>query len=87
MHEKEIDLSDGRLDRVMRRLSEDRAIRAMGDDEVCSEFFEAVWDARQDLYDIVRRVFREGDVPVDLVVVLFCMIYKAQGPPQDPLLK
>ena len=73
MHEKEIDLSDGRLDRVMRRLSEDRAT---GDDDVCSEFFEAVRDARQDLYDIIRRVFREGEVPADLVVVLFCMIYK-----------
>ena len=65
MQEKEIDLSDGRLDRVMRRLSEDRAT---GDDEVCSEFFEAVRDARQDLYDIIRRVFREGEVPADLVV-------------------
>ena len=52
MHEKEIDLSDGRLDRVMRRLSEDRA---MGDDEVCSEFFEAVWDARWWFFSIRER--------------------------------
>ena len=33
-------------------------------------------DARQDLYDIIRRVFRKGEVHTDLVVVLFCMIYK-----------
>ena len=33
-------------------------------------------DARQDLYDIIRRVFRDGEVPADMVVVLFCMIYK-----------
>jgi hypothetical protein len=71
MQEKQIDLSDGRLDHVMRRLKEDRA---MGDDAIPSEFFEAVCEARQELYAIIRKVFK-GEVPAALVVVIFAMIY------------
>ena len=44
MREKDIDLSDGRLDRVMRRLKEDKAV---GDDEIPVEFYEARMELRE----------------------------------------
>ena len=73
VREKDIDLSDGRLDRVMRRLKEDKAV---GDDEIPVEFYEAIKEARVDLYSIVRRVFETEEIPANLVVVLFIMLYK-----------
>ena len=71
--EKKIDLSDGRLDRCLWRLKEERAT---GDDEVPVELYEAVQEARLDLYAIVRRLILGEDIPDRLVVVLFIMIYK-----------
>jgi hypothetical protein len=67
VREKDIDLSNGRLDRVMRRLKEDKAV---GDDEIPVEFYEAVMEARMDLYDIVRRVFSDEEILANMVVVL-----------------
>ncbi len=36
--------------------------KATGDDDVPTEFFQAVQEARQDLYAAVRRVFNELEV-------------------------
>jgi hypothetical protein len=57
----------------MRRLKEDKAC---GDDDIPVEFYEAVMEARVDLYNIVRRVFATEEIPANLVVVLFIMFYK-----------
>ena len=70
---KPIDLSDSRLDRVLRRAKEGKAT---GDDEVPAEFWEAVDEARRDLYTLIRRIFNDQAVPDRLVTVLFVMIYK-----------
>ena len=61
----------------MRRL---KLERATGDDEVPTEFYEAVREARLDLYAIVRRLIEEEDIPDRLVVVLFIMIYPVPQP-------
>eukprot|EP01050_Picozoa_sp_SAG11_P034328 SAG11_NODE_12079_length_723_cov_0.599359_1_plen_70_part_00 len=50
--------------------------KATGDDDVPTEFFEAVQEARQDLYAVVRRVFNELEIPDNLVTIVFVMIYK-----------
>jgi ribonuclease HI len=78
VREKDVDLSDGRLDRVLRRM---KLGKAAGDDDIPTEVYEAVTEARCDLYSIVRRVFTLGgeggeDFPDLLVLVLFVMLYK-----------
>ena len=73
VRERPVNLSDGRLDRVLRRMKLNKATSA---DEIPTELYEAVLEARADLYGIVRRIFDEGAVPNKLVVVLFVMLYK-----------
>jgi hypothetical protein len=71
--EKKIDLSDGRLDKCLWRL---KGERATGDDEVHVVLYEAMHEARLDLYATVRRLILGEDIPDRLVVVPFIMIYK-----------
>ena len=74
IRERQVDLSDGRMDANLRRLKESKA---GGDDEVPVEFYEVCMEARRDLYSIVRRIFSGGeDFPEMLVLTLFVMLYK-----------
>ena len=52
VRERPVNLSDGRLDRVLRRMKLNKATSA---DEIPTELYEAVLEARADLYGIVRR--------------------------------
>ena len=56
--EKHIDLFDGRLDRVMRRLNENRA---MGDGDIPSKFFEAVRSTLGTIRDYPQGIQRRGE--------------------------
>ena len=73
MRESKVDLSTGRLDKTMKRL---RLKKATGDDDIPTEFFEAVEEAREDLYELVRLIFQDEDIPASMVVIIFAMIYK-----------
>eukprot|EP01051_Picozoa_sp_SAG22_P013866 SAG22_NODE_1610_length_4002_cov_2.012298_2_plen_219_part_00 len=73
VRDQPVDSSDGRLDRVLRRMKLNKAV---GADEIPIELYEAVLAARTDLYGIVRRIFDGEQIPDRLVVVLFVMLYK-----------
>jgi hypothetical protein len=71
--EEDIDLSDERQLRALRRLKMDKAV---GHDDGPVEFLLAVEEARLELFEIIRIIFREENVTVEFVRGILCMLYK-----------
>ena len=69
--EEDIDLSDERQLRALRRLKMDKAV---GHDDGPVEFLLAVEEARLELFEIIRIIFREENVIVEFVWGIFCML-------------
>ena len=68
-------LTAKRMDRVLERA---RLERAVGSDGAPNELFEALPEARQELFDLVRTLWKLVYCPADFVTVLFAMLYKGR---------
>ena len=73
MSEEDIDLSDERQLRALRKLKLDKAV---GHDDGPVEFLLAVEEARLELFEIIRIIFVQENVTAEFVRGVFCMLYK-----------
>jgi hypothetical protein len=73
MSEEDIDLSDERQLRALHKLKLDKAV---GHDDGHVEFLLAVEEARLELFEIIRIIFKEENVTTEFVRGVFCMLYK-----------
>jgi hypothetical protein len=72
--------SDADLDKCLAAL---RKSKACGKDGLPAEVYQCSQKARALLYSIVKRAWREEDIPAEMVEGLFIMLYKNKGSPDD----
>jgi hypothetical protein len=72
--------SDKELDFCLEALAKHKAT---GPDKVPAESFRASAEAKADLFTLLRRIWREEDVPKDIVLAELITIYKGKGSSDD----
>ena len=60
-----------------------RKAKALGVDEIPCEAFRDEGPLRDALFELIRTIWRQEDIPKDMVLGLFVMIYKGKGSSDD----
>jgi hypothetical protein len=55
-------------------------VKALGVDEIPCEAFRDEGPLRDALFELIRTIWRQEDIPKDMVIGLFVMIYKFMKP-------